>query len=149
MAPFLVVLSEKLHVSVLAYDYSGYGRSTGARREAHLYRDIDAAWRCLREQFGVPADRIVLYGQSIGTVPTVDLAARLSRARLADDHACAGVVLHSPLMSGASVCRGPLSSAGGPWLANTCISRGLAVLGVCLWARSARAPPGHVAHVVL
>ncbi|VDM67287.1 unnamed protein product [Strongylus vulgaris] len=43
---------------------------------------------------GVPADRIILYGQSIGTVPSVDLASREDVAAL---------ILHSPLMSGMRV----------------------------------------------
>ena len=47
-------------------------------------------------RFGIAADRIILYGQSIGTVPTVDLASR---------ELCAGVVLHSPLASGLRVIR--------------------------------------------
>ena len=47
-------------------------------------------------RFGIAADKIILYGQSIGTVPTVDLASRVL---------CAGVVLHSPLASGLRVLR--------------------------------------------
>lgn len=43
---------------------------------------------------GVPADRVILYGQSIGTVPSVDLASREEVAAL---------ILHSPLMSGMRV----------------------------------------------
>jgi len=45
-------------------------------------------------RYGVPAENIVLYGQSIGTVPTVDLARK---------YECAAVILHSPLMSGMRV----------------------------------------------
>ena len=50
MAAFLVVLSQELNCSVFAYDYSGYGLSTGQLREKNLYADIEAAWRCLRDQ---------------------------------------------------------------------------------------------------
>ncbi|XP_068954785.1 alpha/beta hydrolase domain-containing protein 17C isoform X1 [Petaurus breviceps papuanus] len=45
-------------------------------------------------QYGVSPENIILYGQSIGTVPTVDLASR---------YECAAVILHSPLMSGLRV----------------------------------------------
>ncbi|EYC29265.1 hypothetical protein Y032_0006g2873 [Ancylostoma ceylanicum] len=48
----------------------------------------------LFQLFCVPADRIILYGQSIGTVPSVDLASREEVAAL---------ILHSPLMSGMRV----------------------------------------------
>ena len=47
--------------SVFAWDYAGYGASTGTPREANLYRGIEAAWCTLRQRFGVPAKRIVLY----------------------------------------------------------------------------------------
>ena len=42
-------------------------------------------------RFGVSANDIILYGQSIGSVPTIDLAAKYHTA---------GVILHSPLLSG-------------------------------------------------
>ncbi|XP_059927985.1 alpha/beta hydrolase domain-containing protein 17C [Gadus macrocephalus] len=45
-------------------------------------------------RYGVTPENIILYGQSIGTVPTVDLAAR---------YEVAAVILHSPLMSGLRV----------------------------------------------
>jgi len=68
-----------------------YGASSGSPTEANLYADINAVWHCLGERFNLMPDRIVLYGQSIGTVPTVDLASRVQPA---------GVILHSPLTSG-------------------------------------------------
>ena len=71
-----------------------YGASTGAPTEQNIYADVEAAWRCLTERYGVSTEQIVLYGQSIGTVPTVDLASRVK---------VAGVVLHSPLTSGVRV----------------------------------------------
>lgn len=48
----------------------------------------------LFHRYGVTPENIILYGQSIGTVPTIDLAAR---------YECAAVILHSPLMSGLRV----------------------------------------------
>lgn len=45
-------------------------------------------------RYGISPESIILYGQSIGTVPTVDLASR---------YECAAVVLHSPLTSGMRV----------------------------------------------
>ena len=41
--------------------------------------------------YGRSPENIILYGQSMGMIPTVDLASR---------YECAAVVLHSPLMSG-------------------------------------------------
>lgn len=79
---------------LLSYDYSGYGTSSGKPSEKNLYADIDAAWHALRNRFGTLPENIILYGQSIGTVPTVDLATRFE---------VGAVILHSPLMSGMRV----------------------------------------------
>ncbi|XP_034802750.1 alpha/beta hydrolase domain-containing protein 17A-like [Pan paniscus] len=89
MSSFYIGLGSRLHCNI-SYDYSGYGASSGRPSERNLYADIDAAWQALRTS----PDSIILYGQSIGTVPTVDLASR---------YECAVVVLHSPLTSGMRV----------------------------------------------
>lgn len=56
--------------------FSGYGASGGKPSEKNLYSDIEAAWHSLRTRYGISPENIILYGQSIGTVPTVDLAVR-------------------------------------------------------------------------
>jgi len=50
--------------------------STGKPSEKNLYADVDAAWQALRTRYGISPENVILYGQSIGTVPTVDLASR-------------------------------------------------------------------------
>ncbi|EDQ89901.1 uncharacterized protein MONBRDRAFT_24814 [Monosiga brevicollis MX1] len=97
MSVFLTSLATQLHCNVFAYDYSGYGLSSGWRRENNLYTDIEAVYRALRERFGIDPANLILYGQSIGTVPTVDLASKHPEI--------AGVVLHSPLASGLRVLK--------------------------------------------
>lgn len=58
-------------------DYRGFGRSTGTiRHEQDLYDDASAAYHWLRETRGLPADSIVLYGESIGCAPSLELAKR-------------------------------------------------------------------------
>ncbi|PIC50731.1 hypothetical protein B9Z55_001520 [Caenorhabditis nigoni] len=94
MSSFLYGLGFHLHCNVFSYDYSGYGCSTGKASEKNLYADIAAAFEVLKTEFGVPKEKIILYGQSIGTVPSVDLASREDLAAL---------ILHSPLMSGMRV----------------------------------------------
>ncbi|CAI0547597.1 unnamed protein product [Linum tenue] len=95
MYELFVELSNRLRVNLMGYDYSGYGRSSGKPTEYNTYADIDAAYNCLREQYGVREEDLILYGQSVGSGPTVDLASRLPNIR--------GVVLHSPLLSGMRV----------------------------------------------
>lgn len=63
--------------------------------EANTYADIEAVYKCLEETYGAKQEDIILYGQSVGSGPTVDLAARLPRLR--------AVVLHSPILSGLRV----------------------------------------------
>ncbi|KAG1971488.1 alpha/beta hydrolase domain-containing protein 17C [Pimephales promelas] len=94
MCSFYIGLGSRINCNVFSYDYSGYGVSTGKPSEKNLYADIEAAWQVLRNKYGVTPENIILYGQSIGTVPTVDLASR---------YECAAVILHSPLMSGLRV----------------------------------------------
>lgn len=84
-------LSHILQVNIFAYDYTGYGMSTGASpQEPYVYADIEAAFKYLRDIMGVPWTQIVLYGRSIGTGPSCHLATKT---------AVRGVVLQSPMVS--------------------------------------------------
>jgi abhydrolase domain-containing protein 17 len=80
----------ELGFAVLGYDYRGYGASDGRPAAAAAVRDIDAAYEHLVRERGVPPERILLYGASIGSGPTLDLAAR---------EPVAGVVLESAFTS--------------------------------------------------
>lgn len=88
-------LSLHLRINLMGYDYSGYGQSTGKPSEQNTYADIEAAYECLEETYGVKEEDIILYGQSVGSGPTVDMGSRLSRLR--------ALVLHSPILSGVRV----------------------------------------------
>jgi uncharacterized protein len=67
----------ELGLHLLAFDYRGYGESEGGPTESGLYKDADAAYRYLREQRGVPAERIIVFGHSLGSAVAVDLASRV------------------------------------------------------------------------
>ncbi|CAD6264486.1 unnamed protein product [Miscanthus lutarioriparius] len=90
-----VELNARLHVNLMGYDYSGYGQSSGKPSEANTFADIEAAYKCLVDVYGTREEDIVLYGQSVGSGPTLDLAVRFDRVR--------AVVLHSPILSGLRV----------------------------------------------
>lgn len=64
----------KLGVDVLLFDYRGYGRSEGSPSEEGTYRDARAAYRYLTAQRGLPAEAIVLYGESLGAAIALTLA---------------------------------------------------------------------------
>ncbi|PKI62493.1 hypothetical protein CRG98_017117 [Punica granatum] len=88
-------LSLHLGVNLMGYDYSGYGRSSGKPSEQDTYADIEAAYKCLKEKYGVKEEELILYGQSVGSGPTLELAIRLPNLR--------AVILHSPILSGLRV----------------------------------------------
>ncbi|KAG8058330.1 hypothetical protein GUJ93_ZPchr0002g24588 [Zizania palustris] len=95
MFELFVELSAHLNVNLMGYDYSGYGQSSGKPSEQNTYADIEAVYRCLVETYGASEENIILYGQSVGSGPTLDLASCLPRLR--------AVVLHSPILSGLRV----------------------------------------------
>ncbi len=78
----LLELLRDLGVSTLMVDYRGYGRSEGRPSEEGLYRDADAALKHLREARGIPLDRIVIFGKSLGGAVAIDLAARVETGGL-------------------------------------------------------------------
>ncbi|KAF5735032.1 alpha/beta hydrolase domain-containing protein 17B [Tripterygium wilfordii] len=90
-----VQLKVNLRVNLIGYDYSGYGASTGKPSESNTYADIEAIYQCLQTEYGVSQEDLILYGQSVGSGPTLHLAAKLPRLR--------GVVLHSGILSGLRV----------------------------------------------
>lgn len=60
----------------LVFDYRGYGRSTGKPSEDGTYLDAQACWDYLTSTRGIPAERIVVYGHSLGGAVAAHLAAR-------------------------------------------------------------------------
>jgi fermentation-respiration switch protein FrsA (DUF1100 family) len=71
----------RVGASVLIFDYPGYGHSSGRPNEKNCYASGLAAYRWLREQ-GVAAERIVLFGESLGGGVAVELAVHQPHAAL-------------------------------------------------------------------
>lgn len=70
-------LFHRLGLSVLIFDYRGYGQSTGRPSEQGTHRDARATWQYLVAERGVPPERIVLFGRSLGGAIATALAAEL------------------------------------------------------------------------
>lgn len=68
-------------VSVLGYDYVGYGLSKGKPSEEKLYESADAAWKYATEVLKFAEKNIVLFGYSLGSAPATHLAAKHPGAR--------------------------------------------------------------------
>ena len=67
---------QQLGTSILAYDYPGYGTSTGQRSESGTYAAISAAYKYATETLGYSPQKITLYGRSLGSGPSTWLAER-------------------------------------------------------------------------
>lgn len=80
---------------VVLFDYRGYGGNPGSPSEEGLARDVRAARQFLLDE-GVPGNRMLYYGESLGAAVVAELATQ---------HPPAGLVLRSPFTDLASVGR--------------------------------------------
>jgi abhydrolase domain-containing protein 17 len=107
-------LARVLRVNILAYDYTGYGKSSSSGgssssspsssssslvssypSEDHCYADIEAAYRYLVEIRRIRPEQIVLYGRSLGSGPSCYLAKKTA----CEGRSVGGLILQSPLLS--------------------------------------------------
>ncbi|KAL8502555.1 hypothetical protein ACS0TY_021624 [Phlomoides rotata] len=95
MQELFLELRAHLRVNIMSYDYSGYGASSGKPSELNTYYDIEAVYNCLKSEYAIKQEDVILYGQSVGSGPTLHLAARFPRLR--------AIVLHSAILSGIRV----------------------------------------------
>jgi alpha-beta hydrolase superfamily lysophospholipase len=90
-------LAQALHeagLSVLLFDYRGYGGNPGSPTEKGLALDVRAARTFLVEDAGIAPDRLLYFGESLGAAVVTELAT---------EHPPAGLVLRSPFVDLASV----------------------------------------------
>ena len=80
-----------------AFDYRGFGLSSGWPSETGLYRDGEAVWgEVMRREGRIAPEEVVVLGVSLGTAPA---------AKLARDHTVGALVLVSPYTSLQDVVR--------------------------------------------
>jgi len=89
LKPFFEVYRDHGY-SVFAYDYQGYGTSTGHPSEKNTYRDIAAAFDYLVEKAAVEPEHIIAHGRSLGSGPA---------AYLAQKEPLGGLILESAFVS--------------------------------------------------
>ena len=94
--PSYHALTNTSRYHVLAIDYRGFGHSTGSPTETGVIIDATTAVEWATKVAGVPASRIVLLGQSLGTAVASATAEHFSRNEGID---FAGVVLVSGFSS--------------------------------------------------
>ena len=89
LVPFLRTMRSQ-GFAVFAYDYPGYGRSTGGPSEKSIFAATASASSYLQDKLGVAPARLILYGRSLGGGPAVEFAAH---------EPVAGLVLQSAFTS--------------------------------------------------
>ncbi|MCQ4119660.1 alpha/beta hydrolase [Rhodococcus tibetensis] len=80
--------------ATLLFDYRGYGGNPGHPSEKGLALDVRAAYRHLVDERGVPRERLLYFGESLGTGVVTELAT---------EHPPAGMLLRSPFVDLASL----------------------------------------------
>jgi fermentation-respiration switch protein FrsA (DUF1100 family) len=86
----------KLGLDTLIIDYRGYGQSTGKPSEKGTYLDAEAAWTYLVHKRGIPPNRVIVFGRSLGAAVA---------AWLASQHTPGAVILESSFSSGVDMAR--------------------------------------------
>ena len=72
----------RLGYGVMAYDYAGYGNSTGYPGEKQACMDIEAAYSYLAEKHKFTPKDIVIMGYSVGSGPSCYLAEKINAKAL-------------------------------------------------------------------
>lgn len=86
-----IKIFHELGLDILIIDYRGYGQSTGKTTEQGTYLDAQAAWDYLVNNRRIPADRIIVFGRSLGGA---------IGAWLGTQHTPAAVIIESSFSSG-------------------------------------------------
>src|SRR3972149_3315879 len=84
------LLNEKVNVNIFIFDYRGYGRSVGTVSEEGTYRDGAAAVELLRKRYGVEANKLIIFGRSLGAAVAAEMATRVQNL---------AVILETPFVS--------------------------------------------------
>jgi fermentation-respiration switch protein FrsA (DUF1100 family) len=96
LIPWALSAADKAHVAVLLPEYRGYDGLRGRPTYANAARDARAARRFATDELHVPADRIALFGHSLGSAIATELAS---------EHEPTALVLQSPFSSARAMAR--------------------------------------------
>lgn len=86
-------LAYNLDINVIGYDYSGFGQSTGKPSDLNSISDLEAVYYFVKRELGYKWQNIILYGQSIGSGPSVTIASNPM-------FPVGGLIIHSGFTSG-------------------------------------------------
>src|SRR6056297_3419940 len=95
---WLMTLSQTLDCNILAYEYDGYGDGVSMSPDPSRSNELDicsrahTAYLWLVNHKHIPPETIILFGFSIGSVPTLSLA-------ILEDVIVAGIIIQSSFLS--------------------------------------------------
>lgn len=72
----------KMGYDVMVYDYRGYGASTGQTTEQGTYWDALTVWNYVKGDKGIPPEKIVIFGRSLGGAISAWLAEQVKPGAL-------------------------------------------------------------------
>ena len=86
-------MAYNLKINILIYEYMGYGEYKGQVNDKQIIVDIQKVYSFATTGLQFRFENIILYGQSIGSGPSIFLAANRLQP-------IGGLILHSPIASG-------------------------------------------------
>ena len=69
-------------ISVMIFDYRGYGKSTGTPSEQGMYQDALTTYQYVTQEKGINPQRLVLFGRSLGSAIVAEVARQRAAAGL-------------------------------------------------------------------
>jgi pimeloyl-ACP methyl ester carboxylesterase len=81
-----------LGINLLAFDYRGFGESTGTPDERGTYDDAMASYEYVTGPLGARPEHIVIFGHSLGSGVAIELASRVPAAGLIVEGAYTSIV---------------------------------------------------------
>jgi fermentation-respiration switch protein FrsA (DUF1100 family) len=91
-----ILVFARLGMDTLIVDYRGYGESSGKTSEKGTYLDAQAAWDHLIDERRIPADRVIIFGRSLGGAVGAWLGTR---------NRPAAVIIESSFSSGVDIAK--------------------------------------------
>src|ERR1700744_1635243 len=85
------------NINIILWEYPGYGYSNEISNNQIINRDLSRVIEFLSTELKWPLNRTILYGFSIGTGPTCELASIISKNESKQDFG--GIILHGPFTS--------------------------------------------------
>ncbi len=101
--PLMIDFCQMYECDVYAYDYSGYGCSTGKPSEEEISNNLSLVIDFLKETKEIDTN-IILYGNSLGSSPVIDYVNRTSKGII-------GIILLSPIASGLKIAFNGMSKS--------------------------------------